>query len=320
MTDYQTQQRRRNMVVGAFVVVGFAAFIWMLVQFRNLPLFATQFRSFIILVDFPETPGIQRDTAVQFCGYQIGRVIAVEPPRVESGPQGQAVPKVRVSIAIDNKFMGDIPETVSATIIRRSLGSSFIELKVNPELPVTDHLKAGTQLQGDIGIVSELFPPEVQQKIENLIESITTLSQNTNAIIGDPDNRLNIKKSLENVAHATAQAVDTLGSLQTFAQTSTERLNASAENLNRTLDSIRGLSDIGAEHIEAVAVSLDNTLREFRIVLSQLHSGPGSAARFLNDGRLYENLLDSSKELQLALNQIKKWAAEAREKGIRIKW
>ena len=68
MTDYQTQQRRRNMVVGAFVVVGFAAFIWMLVQFRNLPLFATQFRSFIILVDFPETPGIQRDTAVQFCG------------------------------------------------------------------------------------------------------------------------------------------------------------------------------------------------------------------------------------------------------------
>ncbi len=320
MTDYQTQQRRRNMVVGAFVLLAFAAFIWMLVMFRNLPLYATQFRSFIVRVDFSEAPGIQKDTPVQYCGYQIGRVVAVKPPKLEIDQQGRSIPKVRVEIAIENKFLGDIPDHAEAMIIRRGLGSSYIELKTDPDVQVAGHLEPGSQLKGSVGIASEFFPPEVQKKLENLVDSITTLSQNTNAIIGDTENRANIKKSLENVTAATAQAVDTLKSLELFADTGTERLQDAAAELSETLDSIRGLSEVGAAQIEAVAVSLDNTLREFRLTLSKIHSGSGSAARFLNDGRLYENLLDSSKELELALDQIKKWAAEAREKGIRIKW
>ena len=48
--------------------------------------------------------------------------------------------------------------------------------------------------------------------------------------------------------------------------------------------------------------------------------GGGSAGKLLNDGRLYENLLDSSQELSLALEQLKELAAQAREKGIKIKW
>ena len=101
---------------------------------------------------------------------------------------------------------------------------------------------------------------------------------------------------------------------------STHRLDEVSAALDTTLKSFQNLSEVGAEHIEAVALSLDSTLKEFRVVLSKIHSGDGSAAKFINDGRFYENLLDSSKELEMALEQIKKWAADAREKGIRIKW
>jgi hypothetical protein len=61
-------------------------------------------------------------------------------------------------------------------------------------------------------------------------------------------------------------------------------------------------------------------LQDFRDVLAKAQKGDDTAAKLLNDGRLYENLLDSSQELKMALEQLKKLAAEAREKGIKIKW
>ena len=77
MTDYQTKQRRKNMVVGLFVIVALCVFVWMLFRFRELPLAVSKLKSFNVLVYFPEAPGIQSDTPVQYCGYQIGRVMKV---------------------------------------------------------------------------------------------------------------------------------------------------------------------------------------------------------------------------------------------------
>ena len=80
MTDYNTMQRRRNLVVGGFVLVAFCAFVWMLMMFKNLPVVVSKLGSFELLLNFPSAPGIQRDTPVQYCGYQIGRVLNVSPP------------------------------------------------------------------------------------------------------------------------------------------------------------------------------------------------------------------------------------------------
>jgi ABC-type transporter Mla subunit MlaD len=319
MTDYQTLQRRRNMVVGGFVLLAFTAVFWMLVKFRNLPLFATQFRSFIVFVQFPDAPGIQKDTPVQYCGYQIGRVMFVDPPKLTADKSNRPYHSVRVAIAIDNKF-SDIPDHAEIHIVKRGLGSSYIDLNVDPDVPVGGFLQNGLTFYGSVSSASDFFPPEIQKKLENLMDSITVLTQNTNAILGDKQNQLNIKNTIEHVSEAAAQATGTLRSIQEFTNVGTERLNEVTARIHQTLGTFETLSDVGAEQIEAVAVSLDDTLKEFRVVLSKLHSGSGSASRLLNDGRLYENLLDSSYELELALDQIKKWAAEAREKGIRIKW
>lgn len=318
MTDFQTQQRRRNMVVGGFVVLAFAAFVWMLIKFNNLLLFASQLRSYTVLVNFPDAPGIQKDTPVNYCGYQIGRVIEVAPPRLKEEP-GRSFHLVGISIGIDKKF-NDIPDHAEFQIVKRGLGSSYIELKVDSQKPVTGYLKDEIVTEGVVSTASEFFPPQVQKKLEDLVDSISELSHNANTILGDPENKINIKKTLENITTATAQATETLASIKQFTDLGTERLDEVSGTLKTTLKSFQQLSEVGAENIETVAMSLDSTLKEFRMILSKISSGQGSAGKLINDGRLYENLLDSSKELELALDQLKKWAADAREKGIRIKW
>ena len=97
-------------------------------------------------------------------------------------------------------------------------------------------------------------------------------------------------------------------------------VTAATKQATMTLKSIQDFSDNGSDAIVTSAEQLNNILVEFNKVLVKLNEGDGSAAKLLNDGRLYENLLDSSQELQMALDQLKKLAAEAREKGIKIKW
>jgi ABC-type transporter Mla subunit MlaD len=72
MMDYQTKQRRRNMVVGVFMVLAMAAFLWMLWRFRELPLAAGKLRSYEVLVYFPEAPGFRRIRRCSIAATRLG--------------------------------------------------------------------------------------------------------------------------------------------------------------------------------------------------------------------------------------------------------
>ncbi|MCE5187033.1 MAG: MlaD family protein [Planctomycetaceae bacterium] len=300
MADYQTRQRHQNMVVGVFVFLALAAFLWMLWRFRDLPLAAGKLKSFEIMVYFPEVPGVGKDTPVQFCGYQVGRVNFVAPPKRIGNDDQHRVP---VEIYIDKQFK-DIPSDANIQIVKRGLGSSYIDIRVAPEKqtkPVA-FLQQGMVLEGSISTASEFFPPAVQKKLENLVDSISQLANNANAILGDVENQNNVKVMLANLKTATEQA-------------------------NETLKSFKDLSDVSADKAELLgdklvemADTFEGTLAEVRRILAKIESGQGTAGKLVNDGRLYENLLESSQELQMALQQLKEWAADARQKGIRIKW
>jgi phospholipid/cholesterol/gamma-HCH transport system substrate-binding protein len=188
--------------------------------------------------------------------------------------------------------------------MRRGLGSSYIELVWDPQKPLVPkypdnprsvYLMDQMVLSGSTDSSSEFFPPEVQKKLENLVDAISALAVNANKIIGDADNQANIRKTLAAVSEAAGQARDTLKSVQKF-------------------------SDVGSEQLIRIADKLDIALTEFGRVFAQINAGEGTAGRLVTDDRLYENLVDSTLELQMALEQIKKWAAEARDRGIRIKW
>lgn len=301
MTDYQTKQRRQNIVVGLFVVMGFTLFVVMLAVFRDLPLFVSRFNSFQVLVYFSEAPGIQKDTPVKFCGVQVGRVLNVSNPKTINTDQSRKTHKVGVTISVDSDYI-DIPDSVDVVIIKRSLGSSHIEFQDNSPDEPTDFLKDEMMLSGVVGTASEFFPPDVQAKLENLVDSIAALADNANLIIGDKENQANLKKTFANLEEVSVQARDTLESFEKLSDTGTEQIDT-----------------LGSQ-VGAVAEELEAAISEMRQVMAKVESGEGTAGKLVNDGRLYENLLESSQELEMALEQIKEWASDARDDGIRIKW
>ncbi|MFA6426758.1 MAG: MlaD family protein, partial [Phycisphaerae bacterium] len=77
MSDYERIQNRRNMIVGAFVIIGTIVFVYMVFLFRDMPIAMTKITSYTVKAKFEYAPGIQTDTPVRYCGYNIGRVTYV---------------------------------------------------------------------------------------------------------------------------------------------------------------------------------------------------------------------------------------------------
>lgn len=299
MTDYETAEKNKNITVGVFVVLGLCAFGWLIFKFGDLPTAISKFNSFNIYVQFASAPGVQVDTPVKFCGYQIGRVIEIFSPEVRSDPiTKQDYHQIVVVLGIDNKYI-NIPSNVQVKLMTRGLGSSYIELSVDPSLPLTPldpnvpetvFLVDGLLLQGSTGMTSEFFPEESQKKLDELAISLNVLIKNANHIIGDPNNRRNLSAALKNLADTTEQANKTLEHLQSFFVAGT----ATAEELNKAA-------------------------AKLRIILDKINTGQGSAAKFVNDAQFYESLLENSQQLKLFLEELKTFINKLNEKGVKIK-
>jgi len=297
------------MVVGIFVVVAVIAFFWMIFKFGDLPILVSEIRSYEIKIQFPSAPGVQKDTPVRFCGYQIGTVTDVKPPTVlQDIDTKKWYHQTMVIVSIDNHFK-DIPDIVRAKLMTRGLGSSYIEMRIPP----VDVLKGkvlveGSLLQGSTGVSSEFFPEETQKKLEEVITGISAFVKNSNDIVGDANNKANIKTALANLADASREANDAIHQIKEAADAGKTMLqNADARTAQLTTSLVTTSDKLGE-----VMTNLDS-------VLVKINEGQGTAGKLVNDGRLYEQLLEDSKQLHLVLQDMKTFVTESTEKGLSIK-
>ena len=298
-------------MVGLFVIIALGAFGWLIFMFGDLPVLVGTVKSYHVKVQFPSAPGVQENTPVRFCGYQIGRVTRVSPPEVlKDLNTGRFYHQTMVILGINRKF-DDIPADVEAKLMSRGLGSSYVDLKLRAfdvNEPTGEMLKPGSLLQGSTGVTSEFFPEESQKKLEEMVDGIVALVENANNILGDPQNRENLRVTLSNLSQATAQATVSLQEFERFSAAGTRTLT----NANDKLDSVMSAMVDASEQ-------LSETAAQFKQVLWKVNHGQGTAGKFVNDGRLYENLLENSHQLEILIEEMKYFVAESRQKGLPIK-
>ena len=309
MSDYETTERRRNIIVGIFVVGAICALLWLIFQFHDLPGAVTKLNSFPVYVQFPTAPGVQRDTPVQFCGYQIGRVTRVMAPAIlRDLNTGLEYHQTKVVLSIDKKFV-NIPSNVDVKLMTRGLGSSYIELKVDPtNIPSPNdpnaYLTANTLLQGSTGMTSEFFPEESQKKLEVLVDKLSTLAKNINDVVGDPNAKSDFKAILANMTNASKKATDMFEGFRKFSVTGTTTLKNFENDADKFVSAVVETSE-----------ELGKTLAEMRVTLEKINSGQGTVGKFVNDGQLYESLVETSEEMRKVLEELKSFMAKINEKG-----
>ena len=85
--------------------------------------------------------------------------------------------------------------------------------------------------------------------------------------------------------------------------------------VKETLKKLEEFSAAGATTSE----ELTRMVTELRLILEKVNNGSGSAARFVNDGRLYENLLENTRQLDVLLKQLEEFIDKLNKKGIKVK-
>lgn len=330
MSDYEAAQRRRDVIVGVFVIVGLAALGWMIFKFGDLPTAITRMRSFEVYVQFPTAPGVEKDTPVRFAGYQIGRVTHVMAPEVRTDLNtGREYHQTLCILSINNKYV-DIPCNVQVKLMTRGLGSSYLELKVDPARlpaplqdpndPYSCFLRNGMLLQGSTGMTSEFFPEESQQMLNDLVMDIRAFIGNANDVIGDPNNKKNIKATMANLTDATGNLTVAL-----------KEASLTMQDARKTLEDFRSLASTGTDTLknadakaERLVVAMLNTstelskaISQMRLALEKVNNGDGAAGRFINDGRLYESLLENTTQLNVLLKNFKELIDKISQKGLR---
>ncbi len=309
MADYEAIQRRRNIIVGIFIIISVCIFFVMLFLFQDMPAAVTRIKSFEVVGYFPSAPGVNKDTPVQYCGYQIGRVVAIHPPRPMIDRHGITRHMVGVTMAIERKY-NTIPSNSDFKLIKRGLGSSYVDIRTDPlrplvpldaNNPMTKFLTHGAMVFGTTGTDNEFIPQETMDKVSTLISHI-------NDIIGDPNNKHNLAELLGNVNKAAAEAELTLAELRKFSIAGAAAMETANVQMQQLGDSAARTSN-----------ELGTAVIELRRVLEKINYGNGTAAKLINDDRLYESLVSSTTELKAALEKFRAVMEKTEKKGVQVK-
>jgi len=341
VSDYETTQRRRNMIVGVFVVVGMCALVWLIFKFGDLPVVVGQMKSYQVSVQFPRAPGVEENTPVRFCGYQIGRVTDVRPPKVMPDLNTSRLYHQTIVILSIDKQYDKIPANIETKLMTRGLGSSYIELQEQPydaNEPPQEFLALGSVLQGSTSMTSEFFPEESQKKLDELINGLKTFISNANDIIGDEDSKENIKKIVANLTDASQQAKQTIEEFRKFAAAGTTTFKNTDAKIDQVVTAVVDTSeefqkfavagtstlegfDDKAERLVTAMVDtseeLSKATSKLGLILEKINSGQGTAAKLLNDGRFYEDLLENTQQLDTLLKSLTSLIDQVKEKGLR---
>lgn len=312
-------------MVGAVVLAALVALGWMILKFSSTSatsFFAhgTHFQLTSARVD-----GVNEGSPLTYLGVQVGRVLGVrrEPNNAE----------VVVDAVIDAPQ--PLPRNVIGMIRQQSpLGSAAtISLEPIDGKPSTETLQEGDKIRAQFagsGVIPAEFTAiatEVRQQklVEHMDELVMTIRQDLekagktldalNSITGESNFRDDIKTTIANVRQTSER-------LNQFSG----RLDELTNETRSTMGQIRTSVADTSQNVSAVSKSLDQRLEQIGVVLNQVQSittkidkGQGTGGQLVNDPRLYESMVDTSKELNETVRTLKRLAAQWEQEGVSIK-
>ena len=136
-----------------------------------------------------------------------------------------------------------------------------------------------------------------------------------NKLIGDPKLRENIDTTLANIR----QASDTINKLA-------PKLDKLSDDATATLGDVRSTVNKTGNNVDTISKQLNDrlqqlskTLDSFASIAGKIDAGQGTAGQLVNDPKLYQSLVDSSRELNATITDFKRLVEQWEEEGVTVK-
>ncbi|MFA6135575.1 MAG: MlaD family protein [Phycisphaerae bacterium] len=200
------------------------------------------------------------------------------------------------------------PEVTDAVKNLSSLAKNLNEL-VAPAPSATAATGPDGQTQPASG------PSPRQNSLQGSVAKFNRTLDALYAVIGDEKNQANIKASLANLAVVTAEAKEAMVSFKAFAQQATEATKDVSKVANSAGQRIDELARKLMDDADAVS-RLMSTMQE---TVRKLGEGEGTTGKLINDPKLYNNLVDATKQMTDLMTEMRDLVKTWRESGVEMK-
>jgi len=300
---------RKEIKIGIVFVIALLAFVWGLNYLKGKDIFKKQT---ILYSVYNNASGINVSDPVLINGYQIGTVIDVSIMNDGSG-------EILVEYSINEDF--DIPKNSIAQIESSDLlGSKAIVIKLgdsNSYISSGDTLTASIQpsLQEEVSL--QMLP--LKNKAEDLMQSFDSVLVLIQYIFNE-NTRTNLQKSFESIKHTIANLehttynVDTLVSANKYRMASiidnvasiTENIEQNNDAIQNAIQNFSAISDtLASANLKQTLDNADKTLNDFSLMMGKINNGEGSLGLLMKNDSLYRNIEQSSKEVELLIEDMR---------------
>jgi phospholipid/cholesterol/gamma-HCH transport system substrate-binding protein len=324
---------QRNILVGLTVLVAIVVFTWMILTFsgKTAELFAPP----QIKVNFAvaRADGLSPGSEVDYLGIEVGRV-----DKVARNPDNTTI---RIDASIDRD--PPLPANIRASITSASAlgGASVLSLDLAGQAPQGKLQDGQTIAAQYVGLQLNLIPPSISSTADQIgqvsLELTKTLRQ-----LRESGSIEDLDKTIKTVA-VQAQKVgrvfdsiqnifgdnETQGDLRVAIRnlrTTTEKLNSLADSLQTASSSATATIKSTQKDIDGISKQVGDRLTEISAVLTSIESvmnkvdkGQGTAGQLVNDPRLYQSLVDTSRELDKTVADLQRLVEQWEQEGVDLK-
>jgi len=321
---------RRNIMVGVTVLGALIAFGWMALKFsgRTAELFAPP--QMPVHFTTPRADGLSPGSAVEYLGVEVGRVTTMS--RNSDG----------IGVTVDAIVDRDppLPANVHAAVLSTNAlgGTSIVSLDLGDEQPHGALVPNATIATEFRGLQLNLIPPSLSgaaTQIGAMSEEIrlTAKKLRESGAIDDLDKTI---KSFSIQAGKIGQLADSLQSVfgdsatQSNLKVAINNLRTTTDKLDRLADSLKSASANATATIKGAGKDIDElskqigerltqvsaVLSSMQSILDKVDKGQGAAGQLVNDPRLYQSLVDTSRELNATVADLKRLVEQWEEEGV----
>ena len=288
-------KRKPEIKTALLVILGISLFIFGFSFLKRSSIFEN---NKIVHTIYDEVEGLVVGAKVTINGLVIGNVSMID------FLPGST--KILVSMRID-KDLNFSPNSKAVFYEAGLIGGKAISIE--PVFDSKNIIKSNDTIASDVKPgLTELINRQIaplQEKIESMLTSVDSLFSGVSNVL-NYETQNNLKNTLENLSQSVNNINMSSEALMEVIDENRSSLNISFKNAANATKNINELTDsLSKIDFTNTFNKLSESLNNINTILSKVENGEGTLGKFINSEELYQNLSQSSKELEELLSDLK---------------
>ncbi|MGB0293973.1 MAG: MlaD family protein [Flavobacteriaceae bacterium] len=285
----------QELKAGFIAVVGICASIFGLNYLKSSSLFDSS-KTFYAVYD--HVGGLQSGTPVSLNGFNVGTIQNVG----FLNQRGQLL--VTLSITSNFEFSKNSVAELYDTGIIGGKGIQIVQRFDNAQLAQSGDTLPTAVKPGITELVQQKLTP-LQLKVEDAISNADSLVVAINNVL-DVNTQANLRQTSAELLEISKSLNGITASLDDLMAKSNSDIKSTLKNTNQISQNLKEMTDsIPADDVTAIVSESKEITKKLSAILEQLEKGEGSLGKMMSNDELHQNLLNTSKELELLLQDLR---------------